>query len=269
MLAPILLALAMTTIPAGVVTHHSGHSTLFRPNDQLVSTATSGQLIHFGDAIETSENGYIELFMSPGITLRATASSELSISKDFILLSGGRVWLRVQKAADQEPVQLRVWGGEISVVPGSTVMTEYVKDRGLYLTVIRGSARVMDKRQRNTSINVTAGYLYSIRPSESTLGIRPSSLAIWSLFDSEARKNHQDRIGIEKYLLKWVSSMQPMFERPLGAEQMPKANSLLRGEAGQLFDSLLEGSVRPPPFYENEVPPKGPNIRVEVNFEGD
>ena len=32
----------------------------------------------------------------------------------------------------------------------------------------------------------------------------------------------------------------PMFEKPLGAEQMPKANSLLRGEVGQLFDSLLE-----------------------------
>ena len=148
-------------------------------------------------------------------------------------------------------------------------MTEYVKGRGLYLTVIRGAARVLDKRQPNNLINVASGYLYSIRPSQAPSGIRPSSLAIWSLFDSEARKNHQDRIGIEKYLLKWVSSMQPMFERPLGAEQMPKANSLLRGEAGQLFDDLLEGSVRPPPFYENEVPPKGPNIRVEVNFEGD
>ena len=63
MLTPILLALTMTSIPAGVVTHHAGHSTLFRPNAQLVSTATSGQLIHFGDAIETSENGYIELFI--------------------------------------------------------------------------------------------------------------------------------------------------------------------------------------------------------------
>lgn len=269
MVAQLLLMLTAAATPVGVITHHSGESTLLRPQAQLVSTATSGQLIQYGDALETSENGYLELFMSPGITLRATASSELSISKDFFLLSGGRVWLRVQKAESQAPVRLRVWGGEISVVPGSTVMTEYVKDRGLYLTVIRGSANVLDKRRPEASINVKAGNLYSIRPSQTPSQIRPSSLAIWSLFDSEARKNHQDRVGIEKYLLNWVNSMNPMFARPLGAEQMPKANSLLRGESGQLFDALLEAAIRPPPFYENEVPPKGPNIRVEVNFEGD
>ena len=269
MLTHLLFALAMTSTPAGVVTHHSGPSTLLRPHKQLVTTATSGQLIHYGDAIETSESGYIELFFSPGITLRASASSELSISKDYFLLSGGRVWIRVQKANAQKPVPLRVWGGEISVMPGSTAMTEYVKGRGLYLTVIRGSAQVLDKRLPDSRITVEAGYLYSIRPSEPAAKIRPSSLAIWSLFDGEARKNHRDRIGVETFLLSWVASMKPIFGQLLGAESMPKRNVLLRGESGQLFDALLEAAVRPPPFYENEVPAKGPNIRVEVKFEGD
>ena len=39
-------------------------------------------------------------------------------------------------------------------------------------------------------------------------------------------------------------------------------------DQGQLGDGV-ERNVRPPPFFEQEVPSKGPNVRVEVEFVGD
>lgn len=164
--------------------------------------------------------------------------------------------------------ELRVWGGRLKISPGSTLVAERIKDRGVNITMVRGHALVAMKNPAYPKTKVSEGYSFWLRPSVVGPGPQKSSRAIWTILEHESRKILGDRVGFEKYLLDWVRETKPDFVVPSSVWQMPKMNSNLRGESGTLFDALLESAIRPAPFRESEVPAKGPNVRVEVNFEG-
>jgi hypothetical protein len=46
-----------------------------------------------------------------------------------------------------------------------------------------------------------------------------------------------------------------------------RSTSEVTGAERGAYGLLVEEGFRPPPFFEAEVPPKGPNVRVEVEFE--
>ncbi len=82
----------------------------------------------------------------------------------------------------------------------------------------------------------------------------------------EARRALNDPLGIEGFLLS--RSLEADLEaRPArGVEQQVRSASELGGAERGAYEGLIEDGLRPPPFFEAEVPPKGPNVRVEVEF---
>jgi hypothetical protein len=268
MLSVGILLVTQLANPIGVVTVAKGDAEILHPAKTSVQAAKSGLLIYPDDALETGENGWVEIFMSAGMTVRLAAASQLKINKNFLMLGNGRIWIQSMARSDALAQDLRVWGGRLQIEAGSTLVAERVKGRGVNISMIRGEALVSMKRVPGPAQTVRAGQSYWLKASSSRPGPQPTSRAIWALVESESRTILGDRLGLEDYLLSWLQETKPGLTKPLSAWEMPKTDSSIRGEAGTLFDSLLESAIRPAPFLENEVPPKGPNVRVEVNFEG-
>jgi hypothetical protein len=53
---------------------------------------------------------------------------------------------------------------------------------------------------------------------------------------------------------------------PIGPGQALRADPERQLAPSDGLGLALEEAIRVPPFFEEEVPPKGPNVRVEVDF---
>jgi hypothetical protein len=82
----------------------------------------------------------------------------------------------------------------------------------------------------------------------------------------EARAGLGDLIGIRAFLFERVSRSVLAEISPRGASEIVRLGSEIAGADGGPAGAAIETGIRPPPFFESEVPPKGPNVRVEVTF---
>jgi len=263
-----VLLIAQLATPLGVVTAVKGEVEVLKPADAMLISGKNGVLLQANDAIETSENAWVEFITDSQTTVRLAAASQLTINKKFLLLGSGRIWIQTSGRSGQPLCELRVWGGRLILDHGSTVIAERVKGRGVNIFVARGEGRVIMKNAQTEEQVIPTGKSLWLKPSPQQAGPQKTSRAVWSLLENESRAVLGDRIGLERYLLGWIKASKPGGVHPRSAAQMPRMNSTIRGDVGSLFDSLLESAIRPAPFLENEVPPKGPNVRVEVTFEG-
>ena len=263
-----LLLAASIPDPIGVMSITNGQVEVVQPAQGVFRRAQAGLLLGANDAIQTGENAWAEIMLTQNLTLRLAASSELKVHRDFLFLGNGRVWIQSMSASNTSNHELRVWGGKLAIKPGSTIIAERIDGRGVNVTVIRGLATVNMKNSAYRSQSVLQGQSYWLRPSVLGLNPQKSSRAIWKILKQESRRVLGDRLGIEAYLLDWVQTVKTNIRPPSASWEMPKMETYIRGELGSQFDALLESAIRPAPFSENEVPPKGPNVRVEVSFEG-
>lgn len=261
-----VLLLAQLSAPMGVVTAAKGEAEILRPESARLFAAKNGVLLYANDALETADRSWLEFISNSEMTVRLAAASQLTINDTFLVLGSGRIWIQTAGQADQRRAELRVWGAQVIIEHGSTVIAERVEGRGVNIFVALGQAQLLMKK-KGLAQTISPGQSLWLKANAKGLHPQKTSNASWSLLRSEARAVLGDRIGLKRFLLNWIQKTQAAQVSTRATAQMPRTDSAIRGEIGTLFDSLLEAAIRPAAFFENEVPPKGPNVRVEVSFE--
>jgi hypothetical protein len=81
----------------------------------------------------------------------------------------------------------------------------------------------------------------------------------------EAEAGIGDLLGLGAFLLEHARGVALRSAGPRGVLDILRTDESSGADAGP-GGVLVESALRPPPFFEEEVPPKGPNVRVEVTF---
>jgi hypothetical protein len=100
----------------------------------------------------------------------------------------------------------------------------------------------------------------------STVRVRPGGEGLAELAMREAEAGLGDLLGLGAFLLAQAqtTALQPSGLR--GVQDILRTDAELAGADASPGGFLVESAIRPPAFFEEEVPPKGPNVRVEVTF---
>jgi hypothetical protein len=153
-----------------------------------------------------------------------------------------------------ETVSVALGGAEVRLAPYSSAVVEKAPT-GLTLAVRSGGgvfvARGVTLAVRRGEIAQAAGRA-RVPPT-----VVAGGRALWDLVVRESRTALGDVGRVEAFLID-----RALGREPIAAESGDTAFDLDVDRGGR----LVEGAVRPPPFFEDEVPPKGPNVRVDVAF---
>lgn len=264
MVSALLVALAVAGAPpppAGVL-----QAGALEVRTGTVSTAArAGAVLPAAGAARTGPNGWAELSLLPSGRLRLSAGTAVSLAgaPERLLLSEGRLWL-------QRPVRgpallvVELAGLELEVPIEASVIVEHTRSSGTLVVVRAGRAFVRGHGRR---VVVEAGAALRRAPGATTLAQpRAGGRALADLVAEEARDALSDPSGVQAFLLDAAARLgrarrdRSAFEDPLrGAADALGADADTPG-------ALVEEGLRPPPFFEDEVPTKGPNLEVEVRF---
>ena len=117
-------------------------------------------------------------------------------------------------------------------------------------------------------ISVRAGETFTHLGEGKPTKPRRGGAALSDLAAFEARRGLGDLVGLEAYLLGWVAAVDLGRLTPRQVKGMPTLGPEVMGTDG-ILGAIIEQSQRAAPFFEEEVPTKGPNVLVEVEFAGD
>lgn len=201
-----------------------------------------------GVNVETSAVGSAELAFEGG-GLRLSASTEVLLEPQGFRLLDGRVAIWATRG-----VELHLGAERVKVRPGSLVIAELGRRQDGLLVVVRGGAQV-------ESLMVRSGQLWRLGAAEAKVG----GAALAELVQDEAR-DRGESLEVQRFFMEQLGSLR------LGAAKGRPALRLTSDVVGSAHGPaglLLEDALRPPPFFAEEVPPKGPNVRVEVIFRED
>ena len=220
-------------------------------------------LIHDGTAVQTGRMGWADIHLLGHGRLRLFARSEVRVGRGEIRLIEGRAWLQVHR-----PTVLVVRGGPGRLSAGTSVILEDTRSGGLVVAVRSGQASV-------GSVLVARGQVWR-RPLLGPAGpprrggdqlaelLRSRSTAARS---SSPGRKLGDFSGVEAWL------QEELQKATVGAPRGLAVGRIVRSEqeaAGTGPGGVLpEAAFRPPPFFEDEIPPRGPNVRIEVDFSED
>lgn len=220
-----------------------------------------------GAPIEVGASAWAELETIERARLRISAGSRLWLTKSAttsdpapaIHLARGRVWVQVPRALQSgllvQTETLHVW-----ITSGSSVIVDHST---------RDGTTVITRRGRAEAGRAVIGHGQLARGSDSDgVMVRPGGGELADLVVMEARAALGDPVELEAFLLARVAAS------PVGALDVRRVAAILRltpeiiGADGGMVGAALEDAIRPAPFFEDEVPSKGPNVVVEVDFAG-
>lgn len=257
---PLLLLLAAAP-PAPVVRVARGPVTVQHGVESV--RAASGGRLEPGDAVETGPHGFAELHL-PGVArLRLSASTRVILEQGGLRLVGGRLWAQVGRGSG---IEVRTLKHRTEVQERSSVIVEHSSIGGTVVTVRAGAARMME-REGAAAAPIRVGEV--IRVVSGQQGVPPARIGGKGLSDLvvvESRRALRDPLGVESFLLRSALAVTPARRRAADVTEQVRAGSEVGGSENAPFGRLVEEGLRPPPFFEEEVPPKGPNVRVRVDF---
>lgn len=221
-----------------------------------------------GATVELGADGWAELYLVGGLRLRLSAGTRLTASATtagtLLELSVGRV--AVTSRAGSAPVQLRVGRYRAVLAPGSSVLTDASLGRTL----------LVEARVGQVSVEDDAGAIVSIVPGQVALAgeagrllVRRGSGALANLSASEARTALRDPAGLRAFLVERArtANIGGLDVRPV--DRLVRVGPEILGTETGPTGASAEEALRPPAFYDEEVPSKGPNVQVEVEFARD
>jgi hypothetical protein len=213
--------------------------------------------------------------LGPGAPLGVGGAADVEGFAE-LLLDGARVragdGARVELACERSGVVVAVERGraDVRVEPGRRLglRVRALEARlegasGALADVALGRAALVARRGRV----VVAGAALAPRArveAEAPERAEPTRGALLERVDAEARRARGDDAAWRALLLGWARGAT------LGPLDVRGLDGVLRGSAELGAStptwSLLETSLRPPAFFDTEVPTKGPNLRVDVGF---
>ena len=212
--------------------------------------------------IDTGTDGFAEVHLPRIGRLRLSTATRAVVGRDRVNLLSGRVWVQVGAT----PLAVHTLRHRIEVSPKTSAIVERTTGGGTALVVRAGMVVFSDREgarrevQQGQTLRVIPGIAGVPEPRIGGRGTQ-------ELATIEARRAMNDPLGFEEFLLSRSIEGNLAARAARGVHEQVRSASEVAGAEGGAYGSLVEESFRPPPFFEAEVPPKGPNVRVEVEFE--
>jgi hypothetical protein len=209
--------------------------------------------------VETGADGYAEVHLHRIGRLRLSAATRAVIGEGGVRLLSGRIWAQI--GASQLAISTIRHRADLG--PRTSAIIERTTGGGTSFAVRAGRASLSDREGARQELE--EGQTVRVVPGIS--GIPAPMIGgrgIGELVTLEARRAMNDPLGIQSFLLERSLESQLARRAARGVRQQVRSSSEVTGAEGM---GLVEDAFRPPPFFEAEVPPKGPNVRVEVEFE--
>lgn len=254
---PLILLLAGTPeAPAAVVRTATPQ---VRADDPAVAL-TPATLLGAGTVLDTGATGFVELHVLGLGRVRASAGSRVALpgAEGPLELLRGRLWL----VSDQTS-RVKVAGVQVVVPPGRSLVLE-LNHGGVLTAVTRGGPIEIIDRAGGGQV-LMPGYSLIAR-SGRVIGQRLGGSGLADLVMIEARAHEGDRIGLERFLLETGTAFEIGQAVRAGVRHQIRGHAEVIGGGNGTAGVVIEEGIRPPPFFEDEVPPKGPNVVVEVDF---
>lgn len=253
-------ALGVVRAPSGPVLLEEGGA---------ARAARSGDLVRPGVSLETRDGGWVELHLLGFGRLRLSSETRVVLEGDrealLVRLLSGRAWLQRGGAERSELVAVLLGAGHRAEVwPASSVVVEHTGATGGAVVAHRGAATVI--AGGGARVEVPAGRVVNTDRADGQLVALRGGGGVMDLVVAEARGVLGDLMGFESFLVRrsvGAALGAARFEGVGAAVRtLPEVSGSHAGPAGR----VMEQRLRPAPFFESEVPPRGPNVRVEVSF---
>ncbi len=255
----VVALLAIASPQPGVVRVAFG-TTVARAEGGTVPAET-GVALAANDRVATQDDGYAELQLGRGARVRFSALTRALVRDATRLdLASGRVWIQ----AGPDAITVETGAASVVLEPRTSLVIERAPT-GVIVTVRAGRAELSTL---DGDFGVTTGQIARTGSRGRRSGVRPGGRALSDLAALEAREALGDVLGFEAFLLARALRRGPPPER-VTVESGPFTTyaDRVRGSREGPAGLELEDAIRPPPFFEDEVPPKGPNVSVDVTFQ--
>ncbi len=203
--------------------------------------------------------GWCELWSTGDARMRLSAGARVRSAGPALEVQRGRAWVQLGRGARALDVRVGRW--RVEVLPGASVVIERAGGAGSTVVVRVGEVRV----------HGDAGHPpVRAQPGDAVRGeppvVRSGGAALLDLVASEARDAQGDPAQLARFLVERARTA------PIGRLGTRAVTDILRvdpelaGADGGSMGLTLEEAIRPPPFFEREVPTKGPNAEIVVEF---
>lgn len=255
-----LALLAVAAPPSEGIVRIAFGTTIARADGGTIS-GHSGVVLVANDAVATQDDGYAELQLGRGARLRVSALTRARVRRhDQLDLASGRVWVQ----AGPDAITVETGAASVRLVPRTSVVVERAPT-GVTVTVRAGHAEMSTL---DGDLVVRPGQVARSASRGRRAGVRTGGRALSDLASFEAREALGDVLGFEAFLLERALHRGPPPARvQVEAGPFTTYADRVRGSREGPAGLELEDAIRPPPFLEDEVPPKGPNVRVDVTFQ--
>jgi hypothetical protein len=231
--------------------------------------ARPGQRLPAEARVSVAPGGWAELSLGggsaggPPLIARLSAGAEVVVMQDSLRLLEGRAWLtRTGRGPALAWAQLP--DVAVALPEGASVVLEHTRSLGT-LVVVRAGAVQLRSPGGAEATSVLRGQVVRVAPGGAMGPVQAGGAALGDLVAQEAAAAQPDLAGVQAYLRAEGARARRALGRPeLGATVRGPAE-VLGADAGAV-GALVEDALRPPPFFPEEVPPKGPNLEVEVRF---
>lgn len=224
------------------------------------SPVAAGDLLAAPDGIDTGADGYAELHFLGRARLRLSSSTHVALEGDHVHLIRGRAWAQ----AGAGGFEVRTNRHRVAIAPRSSIIVEH-GSTGTLVVARAGEATFADLEGRSVripvghAVHVGRGDLEAPRP-------RMGGRGLSELVAAESRRMLGDPNGVEAFIVWRALRVEPEARLARGiSAQLRSASDVVGSDAGAA-GGLVEAGIRPPPFFADEVPPKGPNVVVRIDY---
>ncbi len=237
-----------------------------------VRTATSAVQAQVGHVLDTearlSTNAvqWVEVSLSGGLRARLFAGSALNLgsSKHNLQMAEGRLWLQ-KDGSHVEPLTVEMPSAQVKVPPQTSVVIEHTRSGGTLVVVRAGEVVVQSGLQK---FSVGPGQALTHSPGAQGLRApRVGGQALSELVAQQTRLVLGDPSRVYSFVLARAQGLGDARPGAVDLNGWVRGSAAALGAEGDMSSVLVEEGLRPPPFFEQEVPTKGPNLEVQVNFQ--
>ncbi len=265
--------LAVPLIFAGLVGAAPPLAVVRAPSAQVEldgAPARAGRTFGAGARLRTGAEGWVEVELLGVGRARLSAGSELRLggerSRPRLELSAGRAWVLRDGAHRDAALVVAAGGLTVELGPRTSAVIEQARQGETSVVLASGAATLV--AAGGSALSLAPGQTARTRGSSAALEpARMGGGGVLALVALEAERARGELIGLERFLLERLERAEPSLRGPPGVSALVRGGPELSGAVTPPGGALVEDALRPPPFFEGEVPARGPNLRVEVEFD--
>ncbi len=218
--------------------------------------AASGTLVYSGQGLKVQPGAWAQFRSTQQGSVALSSGTKLAFKEGLRLLSG-KIW--VQTSLNAPIWKITTPDGALELSPGTSLVVELNPQRGTSLAVEQGQLSVAKK-------TLTAGQTLELSLGKTSL-IRAGGQGHFQLVRAEKNEGLGDLVGLRAFVLQRIWAQTETIPSTQETSEMVTTGNWAQASQGNL-GWLLELGLRPPPFFDSEVPRPGPNVEIEVVFPG-